>query len=139
FSAVSFAYETHPSYVLKPARVGTPVSIDLSTYYVKSTALGCRVEYSFSGGKTGEFSLSKRGELTGTPTTAGPFTFSVIAFDTYTGKGHKRSDCGSVAQFTLTVQDNSFVPSKLTCGDGSNAFRVGSSEDKKFDIFLCPR
>lgn len=79
-------------------------------------------------------SLSPSGVLSGTPTTAGTYHFTVVATDTSSG-------CGSVRDYTLTVESCSirFGPSALPDGTVSKEYGVsltaeGGRESYTFDV-----
>jgi len=76
-------------------------------------------------------SVGTAGILTGTPSNAdvGTHSFRVMV---------QSGDQGDIAEANITVLKSDPAPG-LNCRDGSNAYYVGATPDKKFEVFTCPR
>ena len=134
-SVYVFRLPSCPTLMFKPEVL--PNGLSNVSYEQALTISGGAGPYEFmqlAGSLPPGISLSTSGVLSGTPTTAGTYHFTLLATDASSG-------CGSVRDYTLAIESCSvsFVPSALPDGTVSKEYSVsltpeGGREPYTFDV-----
>jgi len=102
--------------------------------YAKSSS-GSPLTFNLVGAGSSWLTITPDGVLSGTPAMAdvGPNTFRLTAADS--------DGAGAITMAHINVTSNNPPPppqpAVATCADGSPAYLVGPTHDKKFDVFTC--